>query len=441
MKIAILGFDRQGRSAYDYWGPGNEITICDRNPETVIPEGAEAQLGENYLDNLDEFKLIIRTPGLHPKQIVAANNERILRKVTTVTEEFFRVCPAPIIGVTGTKGKGTTSSLIAAILEQAGKTVHLGGNIGIAPLDMLKNNITSDDWVVLELANFQLIDLGVSPTIAVCLMVVPEHLDWHTDMAEYIGAKQQLFRNQGPKDRAIFNRLSDFSGEVVEVSSAFKISYEVPPVGQNPGDKNGAYVLGDDIYMDDEKVCKTSDVALLGRHNLENVCAAIAAIWDVIDNDASVIVEAVKKFKGLPHRLDLVREVNNVKYYDDSFGTTPETAIVAIESIAGKKVLILGGSEKKSDYSELEGIIAKSDVHTLITIGVTGSRIASEAVAAGFNGEVLDGGTTMQSIVATASRVARPGDSVLLSTACASFGMFKDYIERGEQFKAEVAKL
>ncbi|MCX6728065.1 MAG: UDP-N-acetylmuramoyl-L-alanine--D-glutamate ligase [Candidatus Saccharibacteria bacterium] len=441
MKIAILGYDRQGRSAYDYWGPGNEITICDRNPETVIPEGAESHLGEAYLDDLDDFHLIIRTPGLHPKQIVEANNERILRKVTTVTEEFFRVCPAPIIGVTGTKGKGTTSSLIAAILEQAGKTVHLGGNIGIAPLDMLKDGIKSDDWVVLELANFQLIDLGVSPTIAVCLMVVPEHLDWHTDMAEYIGAKQQLFRNQGPKDRAIFNRLSDFSGEVVEVSSAFKISYEVPPVGQIPGDKNGAYVLGDDIYMDDEKVCKTSDVALLGRHNLENVCAAIAAIWDVIDNDASVIVEAVKKFKGLPHRLDLVREVNNVKYYDDSFGTTPETAIVAIESIAGKKVLILGGSEKKSDYSELEGIIAKSDVHTLITIGVTGSRIASEAVAAGFNGEVLDGGTTMQSIVATASRVARPGDSVLLSTACASFGMFKDYIERGEQFKAEVAKL
>jgi UDP-N-acetylmuramoylalanine--D-glutamate ligase len=443
MKIAILGFDRQGRSAYDYWGPGNDITICDRNPETVVPEGAEAHLGDSYLDNLDDFNLIIRTPGLHPKQIVAANNERILRKVTTVTEEFFRVCPAPIIGVTGTKGKGTTSSLIAAMLTQAGKTVHLGGNIGIAPLDMLKDGIKSDDWVVLELANFQLIDLGVSPTIAVCLMVVPEHLDWHTDMAEYIGAKQQLFRNQGPKDRAVFNRLSDFSGEVVEVSSAFKISYEVPAAGLEPAEKNGAYVLGEDIYMDDEKVCKTSDVALLGRHNLENVCAAVAAVWDVIDNDASVVVEAVKKFKGLPHRIEQVRTVDEVTFYNDSFSTAVGATIAAINAIDVPKVVIIGGYDRNLDISKLYSEIKmhEADIRKVLLIGATAEKIKAGLDDLGYANFVIDTNKDIVSIVAHAKELAQNGDAVVFSPGFASFDMFKNFEERGNLYRSAVQAL
>ena len=316
MRIAILGYGKQGVSALEYWGPKNDITICDQN-DIAVPHGVEKRTGKGYLKDLEHFDLIVRSPAIHPKDIVAANSEHVLRKVTTVTEEFFRVCPAPVIGVTGTKGKGTTSALITKILQTAGKRTHLGGNIGTPPLDMLKENIQPTDYVVLELANFQLIDLKFSPKIAVCLMVVPEHLDWHSDIKEYITAKQQLFRYQPDDGLAIYNRLSDYSSEVAGVSPALKISYEVPPKNEKPAEQNGAYVLDDAIYYDGEKVCNASDVKLLGRHNLENVCAAIAATWDIIDNDPSVIVKALADYTGLPHRLELFREKYGIKIYDD----------------------------------------------------------------------------------------------------------------------------
>jgi UDP-N-acetylmuramoylalanine--D-glutamate ligase len=396
--------------------------------------------GPEYLANLDEYDLIVRSPSVHPRDIVAANSEKILRKVTTVTEEFFRTCPAPIIGVTGTKGKGTTSTLIAKIIETSGETVHLGGNIGIPPLDMLKDGIKPTDWVVLELANFQLIDLRISPKIAVCLMVEPEHLDWHTDIEEYVKAKQQLFIHQSSQDMAVFNRLNDLSSAVVDVSPALKISYEVPEIGQEPEDKNGAYVLGDDIYMDDVRVCSISDVKLLGRHNLQNVCAAIAATWDLIDNDPAIIVKALSDYTGLQHRLELIRDFNGIKFYDDSFGTTPETAIVALEALPGSKVVILGGSDKGATYDVLAQAIMNHQVHTVITIGQTGPAIAESLRKAGFT-NIFDGGTTMQSIVNVVRQHAKTGDTVLLSTACASFGMFKDYIDRGDQFRETVLAL
>lgn len=442
MKIAVLGYGKQGQSAVNYWGKGNDITVCDQNPELDLPHGIDSQTGDQYLSNLDRFNLIIRSPSIHPHDIVAANNERILHKVTTVTEEFFRVCPAPIIGVTGTKGKGTTSSLIAMILETAGKKVHLGGNIGTPPLDMLNENITPNDWVVLELANFQLIDLGVSPEVAVCLMVVPEHLDWHKDMAEYIASKQNLFRHQNPQDKAIFNRKNDYSTEVVDVSPALKVSYEVPDINELPTEKNGAYVLGNDIFMDDERICSIDDVALLGRHNLENVCAAVAASWDIIDNKPDIIVKSLQSFTGLPHRLELVREINRVNYYDDSFGTTPESAMVAIEAVKGSKIIILGGSDKGASYEQLAKTISNPNeqIKAVIQIGQTGPKIAEELKKVGYS-KIYNGGASMTSIINTVNSIATPGDSVLLSPACASFDMFKNYEDRGDQFHSNVKSL
>ncbi len=440
MKIAVLGYGKQGQSAVNYWSNGNDITVCDKNTELDLPTGVEHQTGDDYLAGLGRFNLIIRSPAVHPRDIVAANDERILRKVTTVTEEFFRVCPAPIIGVTGTKGKGTTSSLITKILETAGKKVHLGGNIGTPPLDMLEGNIQPSDWVVLELANFQLIDLGVSPKIAVCLMVVPEHLDWHTDIAEYIKAKQQLFIHQSSKDLAIFNRINDFSTEVVGVSPAMKLSYEVPNEGQQPGEKNGAYVLGEDIYMDDERVCSIHDVALLGRHNLQNVCAAIAATWDIIGNNAEIITKAVKEYRGLPHRLEMVRDVNGIKYFDDSFSTTPASAEVAMEAVKGSKIMILGGSDKGATFDALADSVVANDVKAVIQIGQIGPIIAKALQDRGYT-NIYEGGANMQSIIDAANSHAQNGDSVILSPACASFDMFKDYIDRGDQFHKIVDSL
>src|SRR5487761_1124408 len=193
MKIAILGYDVEGRASYEYFASlGHQLTICDQKPDREIPEGATAILGEQYLDNLEQFDLLVRTPGLRPDKILA-KNPTVAGKITSHINEFLRVCPTKnVIGVTGTKGKGTTTTLIAKMLEAVGKKVKLGGNIGTPPLSFLAE-LTPEIWVVLELSSFQLIDIKTSPHIAVCLMVTPEHLDWHTGANEYITAKQQLF--------------------------------------------------------------------------------------------------------------------------------------------------------------------------------------------------------------------------------------------------------
>ncbi len=443
MRIAVIGYGKQGQAAVEYWGKDNDVTVCDQNENLQLPDGVEAQLGPGYLDNLDRFHLIVRGPVIHPRDIVEANGERILKKVTTVTEEFIRVCPAPIIGVTGTKGKGTTCSLITKILETAGRKVHLGGNIGIPPLEMLNWNIQPSDWVVLELANFQLIDLGLSPKIAVCLMVAPEHLDWHKDMAEYVGAKQNLFRHQSPKDLTIFNRLSDFSAEVAEVSPALKMSYEVPAENSEPSEKNGAYVLGEDIYMDDEKVCNVHEVQLLGRHNLENVCAAIAATWDLIDHNPAIVSTALKTFVGLPHRLEFVRDFNGHKFYNDSFAATPEASVAAMHAVPGPKVVIAGGFDRGLDLSVFaDGATSPdSEVHHMVLIGQTAPKIADALKSAGFTNYSVSDAKDMHIVLATAIEKATNGESIMLSPGCASFDMFKNFEDRGLQYKAEVDAL
>jgi UDP-N-acetylmuramoylalanine--D-glutamate ligase len=432
MKIAILGYGAQGRSAYEYWkSPGNEITICDGKESLDAPEDVELRLGAYHLKNLDEFDLIVRSPIVHPRDIVSANSPEILGKVTTVTNEFMQICPTKnIIGVTGTKGKGTTSTLITKMLEAAGKRVYLGGNIGISPLDLLKNDIKPSDYVVLELANFQLIDLRQSPHIGVCVMVVPEHLDWHADMAEYVAAKQQLFASQTPEDIAIYYADNANSKEVASVSPGHKIPYFTPP---------GATVDNDTVTIQNIVICKTDEVKLLGKHNLQNVCAAVTAVWQ-ITQDIEAIRSVATTFTGLEHRLELVGEVAGVKYYDDSFGTTPETAAVAVEAFEQPKVLILGGSDKGATFEKLAQTVKENNVKKVILIGVMAPKIETALRAAGYE-HTVKGGETMDEIVKTAQSAAGPGDIVLLSTACASFDMFKNYQDRGDQFKQAVRAL
>lgn len=432
MKVAILGFADQGRAAYEYWKSDNDITICDSREDIELPSGVESQLGKNFLDNLERFELIIRgAPSIHPISIIDANSPAIMGKVTTVTNEFFRVCPTKnIIGITGTKGKGTTSTLIAKILEAARKKVHLGGNIGTPPLDMLKASIKSEDWVVLELANFQLIDIRYSPHIAVCLMVVPEHLDWHSDINEYLAAKQQLFAHQSADDLAIYYAKSRNSRLIASTSPGVKIPYMKAP---------GATVNDDLIIIDGQTVCHTSELKLLGRHNWQNVCAAITAVW-VITQDIEAMRSVLTSFSGLEHRLEFVLESNDVEYYDDSFGTTPETAIVAIQAFDRPKVVILGGSDKGAGFEKLAQTVKDGNVREVLTIGKTGPVIGQALLHHGFQ-NISEGGRTMSEIVANASRLAQPGDVVLLSTACASFDMFENYKDRGEQFRQAVQAL
>lgn len=429
MNIAILGYGLQGQSAYKYWvSDGHNITICDSNSELELPPNTAGQLGPDYLAGLDRFDLIVRSPSVHPRDIVSANSPSVLEKITTNTNEFFRVSPTKkIIGVTGTKGKGTTSSLIAKMLERAGERVHLAGNIGTPPLEVLKGDLRMDDWVVLELANFQLIDLKYSPMIAVCLMVVPEHLNWHADFAEYVEAKSQLFVHQIPGDTAVYFAENTISHRVASVGDGQKIPYLAVP---------GAIVENGRITINGQTVCQTAELKLLGQHNWQNACAAVTVMWQINQN-LEAINKVLTSFSGLEHRLELVGEGHKVAYYDDSFGTTPETAIVAIEAFHQPKVVIMGGSDKGASYDNLANAVAGGNVRTAVLIGDQAASIRQALQKAGFT-SVVDGGSTMEQIVKTAKKHAHHGDVVLLSTGCASFDMFKDYKDRGNQFKQAV---
>lgn len=432
MKVAILGYGSQGISAYEYWkNLGDEITVCDNEESIDLPNDAHKKLGANYLENLDEFDLIIRSPSIHPTSIVNANDEKILDKVSSVTNEFFKVCPTKnIVGVTGTKGKGTTSTLIAKMLESSGKKVHLGGNIGTPPLELLKGSIEPSDWVVLELANFQLIDLKYSPRFAVCLMIAPEHLDWHPSASEYFSSKKPLFKNQTTDDIAIYYAKNEFSRDIASVSTGRKIPYYQTP---------GAIIENDDVVIDGQSICSVDEIKLLGKHNWQNVCAATTAFWQ-IDQNIEAIRSVLTSFSGMEHRLELVRELHGVKYYDDSFGTTPETAIVAIEAFTQPKVVILGGSEKGASFKELAATVKRSAVKKAILIGVTAPKIQAELESIGFSDYVM-GSDKMPEIVEQASKLADSGDIVLLSTGCASFGLFKNYKDRAEQYVKAVQAL
>lgn len=442
MKVAVLGLGVEGISSVRHWqNAGHEVTVCDQNTELTLPDGTTGQLGPDYLKSLDNFNVIVRTAGMQPSKIVDANSPEILEKVTSATNEFYRLSPTKnIIGITGTKGKGTTSTLVYELLKKSGKTVHLGGNIGTSALDLLDQNIQPDDWVVLEQSSFQLCDQKYSPHIAVCLMVVPEHLDWHDTMEEYATAKQQIFRWQQHDDKAIFNRANQHSKDIVAISMAEKSSYEVPGPGAEPTEKTGAYVMKDIIYMNDAAVCHVQDVALLGRHNLQNVCAALATTWDLIDHDTELFKQVVSEFAGLPDRLQFVREVNGVRYYNDSLGTTPETAIAAIQAFDEPKVLILGGVSKGVQFDALAQTVAASNTRAVIAIGAMAGEITDALKTAGFE-NIIVGEKSMPEIIAQAASTAQPGDVVLLAPACASFDMFKDYKDRSQQFNAAVQHL
>jgi UDP-N-acetylmuramoylalanine--D-glutamate ligase len=338
MNVAIVGFGVEGESALTYWqNKGADITVCDADPQKKVPQGVKTQLGADYLHNLSRFDVIIRTVGMHPKKILD-KNPGVQDKITTNIDEFLRVCPTKnVIGVTGTKGKGTTSTLIVKMLEAAGKQVFLGGNYGIPAFSFLPQ-LTEDSWVVLELSSFMLFDVRRSPHIAVCLMIMPEHLDWHDDAEDYFRAKANLFAHQSPQDIAIYFADNLDSHKIASHSPGRKITYYAPP---------GAYVENGNIMIDATVLCKTDELKLLGKHNWQNVCAAVTAVWQV-GQVPDAIRTVLTTFTGLEHRLEFVRELDGVKYYDDSFGTTPETAQVAVEAFSEPKVLILGGSDKGS---------------------------------------------------------------------------------------------
>ncbi len=426
MKIAIAGYGVEGQANYRYWSadPANQLTIVDEKSELDnLPQGAATILGPDAFSKLDGFDLVIRTAGLAPRKIKTDG------KIWSGANEFFAKCPAPIIGVTGSKGKGTTASLIASILEVAGKKVWLVGNIGIASLDIL-DQIKPTDLVVYELSSFQLWDLERSPQTAVVLYIEQEHLDVHADMDEYVTAKAQITAHQAADDLLVYNQNNTYANQIAANSVAQKLGY--------PSEMT-AHVNDGSFYYGEQEICSTDVLQIRGSHNLDNACAAIDAIWQYTQ-DPSVIEKGLSSFKGLPHRLQLVAVVNSVSYYDDSIATTPSSAIAALRSFDGPKVIILGGSSKGSDFSELGQELKRQDAKALL-IGAEASTIAGACDAADFSNYEILTDKTMAEIVSRAAEVAEPNSTVLLSPAAASFGMFKNYADRGDQFQAAVKSL
>jgi UDP-N-acetylmuramoylalanine--D-glutamate ligase len=434
MKIAILGYDVEGRSSFEYFAAqGHELTIRDQNTELTVPDGVPSVVGEKYLDDLDQFDLLVRTPGLQPS-VILAKNPGVSGKLTTQVNEFFRVCPTKnVIGVTGTKGKGTTSTLISKLLEAAGKHVYLGGNIGLPPLTFLKE-LTPESWVVLELSNFQLIDMRASPHIAVCLAIVPEHLDWHKDMDEYVHAKSHIFSSQTSDDIAIYHAENDLSKEIATKSPGHTIPYYSLP---------GAIVRDDSIVMDNQVLCKTSELKLPGRHNWQNVCAAITAVWQVTQ-DVATIHDVLISFSSLEHRIELVRELDGVRFYNDSYATGLRATIAAVEAVDGKKVMILGGYDRglPIDHFATYTLAHQQEFRTLLLIGDSALRLAESLKNVGFTNYVVHSDAkTIEAVVDAARTLAKPGDAIVLSPGFASFDMFKNFSERGRQFKTTVQNL
>ncbi|OGH41402.1 MAG: UDP-N-acetylmuramoylalanine--D-glutamate ligase, partial [Candidatus Levybacteria bacterium RIFCSPLOWO2_01_FULL_40_96] len=343
-KIAVIGEGIEGKSSAEFIKKqGAIVTVLDKTQ------------GEDYLKDLDKYDLIVRSPGVPLNDL---KKHVGTEKITSHTKLFFELCPAPIIGVTGTKGKGTTSSLIYEMLKKDGRDAYLGGNIGVPPFEFLEK-LKPSSIVVLELSSFQLEDMDVSPYIAVVLMITPEHLgkdiygtqNYHETMEEYVSSKRNITRFQKLTDFLILNRDFPASNEsdVNTVGKVYQFSREREV-------SEGCFALGNQIILraNDREIpiIDTRELLLRGNHNHENACAAVMAAY-LAGVSLESIKSTLKTFKGLEHRLELVGEVNGAEYYNDSFSTTPETAIAAIEAFTNPEILILGGSSKNSDFQEL----------------------------------------------------------------------------------------
>ena len=354
-------------------------------------------------------------------------------EVSSQTRLFLQLCPAPVLGVTGTKGKGTTTALLHALLAtDSTARVFSGGNIGRPPLEFL-DELQPTDRVVLELSSFQLQDLDQSPHIAVVLSVTEDHLDYHADCAEYVDAKKPVCRYQTPGDILIVNRDCLTARTFAEESSAAHWVFSTTALGVP-----GAWIADGQLWAccpgaQPIAICPVADLSLRGQHNWSNAAAAVAGAL-AFGAPATHFAEAIRAFAGLPHRLEYVAERDGVTYYNDSLATTVDATCAAIRAFDAPVLLIAGGASKGADFSALGTAIAAGDVRAALLIGQEAPRIAAAVQRAG-SGEIVRRCRDLPQALDTARRLAQLGDVVLLSPACASFDQFASYAERGDLFK------
>lgn len=419
---------------------GISVTACDKNKREAFGPladeleslGAELHLGETYLEGLDQ-DVIFRSPGIRPDIppfLAAIEKGSVL---TSEMEVFFQVCPCKIIAVTGSDGKTTTTTLISEMLKGAGYTVHLGGNIG-KPLLSEAGEMGREDIAVLELSSFQLMTLQASPDIAVFTNLSPNHLDIHKSMEEYTLAKENIFTHQGQDGIAIFNRDNALTQEMSSRTSGKALLFSRQgPVENGVFVKDGTIVVSMDGQQ--RQLFSTDRILIPGEHNVENYLAAIAAVQGLVSD--AVILHTAENFPGVEHRIELVRSLHGVRYYNDSIASSPTRTIAGLRSFRQKVILIAGGYDKKIPFDTL-GPEVQAHVKTLVLTGHTAEKIRQAVVSyPGYQEgqpEIVMEDEFRQAVLAARDR-AQEGDIVILSPACASFDHFKNFAQRGEIFK------
>ncbi len=448
-KVAIVGLGVSNLPLMEYlYEKKANVTVFDERDidsiskdimDKITTYGFGFHFGEDALKNLKGFNVIFRSPSCLPtrKELVdEANNGAI---VTTEVELLMKMCPCKIVGVTGSDGKTTTTSLINAILKKAGYNTFLGGNIG-TPLFTKLSDMKPEDILVLELSSFQLMGMEISPDIAVITNITPNHLNIHKDYEEYIEAKKNIFKYQDEKGVLVLNYDNEITrncekeanGKVIFFSSKNKLD-------------NG-YIVDEDVIKEcEDKIRKhilnVEDVILRGNHNYQNIATAIAATSSLVDMD--IAVDAIKEFKPVEHRIEFIRELDGVKWYNDSASSSPSRTLSGINAFKEDIILIAGGYDKNLDYTPLAKPIIKK-VKSLILIGQTSGKIFDvvKLELEKENKELdIHMCETLEETVNLAKKVVKPGQVVLFSPASASFDMFKNFADRGNQFKELVKKI
>ena len=435
-KIAVLGLGVSNRPLVRLLLEfGCDVTGCDRTPREKLDAevlaleqaGCKLRVGDGYLEEV-EADILFRTPGMHPANPAIQTLVAKGAKVTSEMEVFFEVCPCNLIAVTGSDGKTTTTTLVSEMLKAAGKTVWLGGNIG-TPLLPLVRQMKPDDYAVVELSSFQLMDMTRSPARAVVTNLAPNHLDIHKDMDEYVDAKKNIFRFQRDTGLLVLNADNAITNGFSGNGTTRKFSRQ-----------GSAHVClnGDMITRGGEPVLDVKDILLPGVHNIENYMAAIAVVEGLVSDDA--IRSVAKNFGGVEHRIELVRSKDGVRFYNDSIASSPSRTIAGLRSFREKVILIAGGYDKHIPYDVLGPEIC-GHVKKLFLCGATAPQIrAAVESCGGEQPEMVDCGN-FENAVRTAAAAAESGDVVLMSPASASFDEFKNFMVRGEFFKKIVKEL
>jgi len=446
-KIAVIGIGVSNTGLIELLlKNGCSVVCCDKKERSAMAEtaemlekmGAELKLGKDYLKDINA-DIIFKTPGIRPDIPELESARKAGAVITSEMEAFFEVCPCRIIAVTGSDGKTTTTTIISELLKAAGKTVHTGGNIG-KPLFIEAGDMKPGDYAVLELSSFQLMTMRKSADIAVVTNVTPNHLDYHRGMEEYTQAKKNVFLYQGADGMLVVNAdnavTAGFEAEAPGKCRTFSRQKRV---------ENGFFAENESVFLardgKAEKLLDFADIKLPGLHNVENYMAAFCAVYDIVGPEVCRRVAA--EFGGVEHRIELVREKDGVKFYNDSIASSPTRTLAGLRSFKQKLILIAGGYDKKIPFDELGHELPKY-VKTLVLTGATSQKIKQSLISAeeykeGFP-EIIEEDDFERAVKAAAA-CAKKGDIVILSPACASFDKFKNFAERGNKFKSIVNSL